>query len=33
MFKRSRLTVVGNYGTITGTYDARQLQLGVKVTF
>jgi hypothetical protein len=24
---------VGNYGTITGTYDARQLQLGVKVTF
>jgi hypothetical protein len=23
----------GNFGTITGTFDARQLQLGVKVTF
>jgi hypothetical protein len=23
----------GNYGTITGTFDARQLQLGVKVIF
>ena len=24
---------LGNYGTITGTFDARQLQLGVKLTF
>ena len=24
---------LGNYGTITSTYDARQLQLGVKVMF
>jgi hypothetical protein len=23
----------GNYGTITGTFDARQMQLGIKVTF
>ena len=23
----------GNFGTITSTYDARQLQLGVKLTF